>query len=107
MCRSMWPRQRYEAGLLAEAERSGSLSVGVHLLDDGFQHRQLHRDVDILLLNRADWQDSLLPAGQPARGRACGQAGERSWRFARTSPEWRNISAELIQSYRVLLCRAD
>jgi len=35
----------------------------VHLLDDGFQHRQLHRTVDILLLNRRDWQDSLLPAG--------------------------------------------
>lgn len=51
--------QRYEAGLLAEADASS----GVHLLDDGFQHRQLHRDVDILLLNRADWQDRLLPAG--------------------------------------------
>jgi tetraacyldisaccharide 4'-kinase len=35
----------------------------VHLLDDGFQHRQLHRDVNILLLNRQDWTDSLLPAG--------------------------------------------
>ncbi len=69
--------QRYEAGLLAEAEadaaslpdreirqqvRSKSKPF-VHLLDDGFQHRQLHRDVDILLMNRADWQDSLLPAG--------------------------------------------
>jgi tetraacyldisaccharide 4'-kinase len=35
----------------------------VHILDDGFQHRQLHRDIDILLLNRADWHDRLLPAG--------------------------------------------
>jgi tetraacyldisaccharide 4'-kinase len=35
----------------------------VHLLDDGFQHRQLHRDVDILLLNGGDLKDSLLPAG--------------------------------------------
>jgi tetraacyldisaccharide 4'-kinase len=35
----------------------------VHLLDDGFQHRQLARDVDILLLNSHDWQDWLLPAG--------------------------------------------
>jgi len=35
----------------------------VHLLDDGFQHRQLHRDMDILLLNRRDWHDCLLPAG--------------------------------------------
>jgi len=35
----------------------------VHLLDDGFQHRQLARDVNILLLNQRDWQDWLLPAG--------------------------------------------
>ena len=35
----------------------------VHLLDDGFQHRQLARDVDILLLSRRDWEDWLLPAG--------------------------------------------
>jgi tetraacyldisaccharide 4'-kinase len=35
----------------------------VHLLDDGFQHRQLHRDVDILLLSSEDLKDHLLPAG--------------------------------------------
>ena len=35
----------------------------VHLLDDGFQHRQLARDVDIGLLTQADVEDSLLPAG--------------------------------------------
>jgi tetraacyldisaccharide 4'-kinase len=63
--------QRYDAGLLAEADtnsqgRQGgraSLSVLTHLLDDGFQHRLLHRDIDILLLHRADFRDSLLPAG--------------------------------------------
>jgi len=33
-------------------------------LDDGFQHRQLHRDIDILILNSQDWfEDKLLPAG--------------------------------------------
>jgi tetraacyldisaccharide 4'-kinase len=53
--------QRYEAGLLAEAEPSAAPSV--HLLDDGFQHRQLAREVDILLMDRRDWQDWLLPAG--------------------------------------------
>jgi len=52
--------ERYEAGLLAEG---ASQQVGVHLLDDGFQHRQLHRDLDILLLSRADLADRLLPAG--------------------------------------------
>ncbi|MDE3188726.1 MAG: tetraacyldisaccharide 4'-kinase [Acidobacteriota bacterium] len=57
--------QRYEAGVLAEAQQSAGddSRPKAHLLDDGFQHRQLHRDVDILLLNRADWLDELLPAG--------------------------------------------
>jgi tetraacyldisaccharide 4'-kinase len=54
---------RYDAGLLAEADGAAELSGGVHLLDDGFQHRQLARDADIVLLNREDWQDRLLPAG--------------------------------------------
>jgi tetraacyldisaccharide 4'-kinase len=58
---------RYDAGLLAEAglqEASGeSRRLRIHLLDDGFQHRQLHREADILLLNRQDWTGSLLPAG--------------------------------------------
>lgn len=52
--------QRYDAGGLAETNADRPT---VHLLDDGFQHRQLHRDVDILLLSRTDWQDRLLPAG--------------------------------------------
>jgi tetraacyldisaccharide 4'-kinase len=53
-------RRRYEAGLLAE--REGSVR-GVHLLDDGFQHRQLGRAVDIVLVNSEDLADRLLPAG--------------------------------------------
>jgi tetraacyldisaccharide 4'-kinase len=60
--------QRFDAGLLAESDPalapSDSASpLRVHLLDDGFQHRQLHRDVDILLLNNGDLTDRLLPAG--------------------------------------------
>jgi len=59
--------QRYDAGLLAEAEilsisEKNRLPV-VHLLDDGFQHRQLARAVDILLLSLRDCQDCLLPVG--------------------------------------------
>ncbi len=54
--------ERYEAGLLAE-RRSTLSGFGLHLLDDGFQHRQLHRDVDILLLSSGDLTDHLLPAG--------------------------------------------
>ncbi|MGB6722864.1 MAG: tetraacyldisaccharide 4'-kinase [Terracidiphilus sp.] len=41
---------------------AGTVS-GIHLLDDGFQHRQLHRDIDILLINPSDVEDRLLPAG--------------------------------------------
>jgi tetraacyldisaccharide 4'-kinase len=84
--------ERYEAGVLAESARqqdreSAGQRVGVlaeraaeappeapqdaergrrpkaHILDDGFQHRQLARDVNILLLSRADLNDHLLPAG--------------------------------------------
>jgi len=52
---------RYEAGLLAESEPGGQ---GVHLLDDGFQHRQLARDLDIVVMHRSDLQQRLLPAGR-------------------------------------------
>jgi tetraacyldisaccharide 4'-kinase len=55
--------ERFEAGQLAEADGENDKRPRVHLLDDGFQHRQLARDVDVLLVNREDWQDHLLPAG--------------------------------------------
>lgn len=56
--------QRFDAGLLAESDPAIATPLPrLHLLDDGFQHRQLHRDADILLLNRADWSGRLLPAG--------------------------------------------
>ena len=53
---------RYQAGVMAE-QNEPSEKLVVHLLDDGFQHRQLARDVDIVLLTQADVEDSLLPAG--------------------------------------------
>lgn len=53
---------RYRAGLLAEQSRVAG-KIGVHLLDDGFQHRQLARDLDIVLLTKEDSDDMLLPAG--------------------------------------------
>lgn len=56
---------RYLAGLAAEAHaRKHGRSVRLHILDDGFQHRQLHRDFDIVLLNPADLRGSLLPFGR-------------------------------------------
>jgi tetraacyldisaccharide 4'-kinase len=51
---------RYEAGLLAESKFGARL----HLLDDGFQHRQLARDFDIVLLTQRDLRDELLPIGR-------------------------------------------
>lgn len=53
---------RYEAGLLAE--RDAAAAPRVHLLDDGFQHRQLARDVEIVVLHRSDFAEALLPAGR-------------------------------------------
>jgi tetraacyldisaccharide 4'-kinase len=53
---------RYQAGVMAEQNEPSEKMV-VHLLDDGFQHRQLARDVDIVLLTQADVEDTLLPAG--------------------------------------------
>jgi tetraacyldisaccharide 4'-kinase len=51
---------RYEAGAFAEQHFGPRL----HLLDDGFQHRQLGRDFDIVLVTPDDARDRLLPAGR-------------------------------------------
>jgi len=53
---------RYRAGLLAEQDRADE-KIAVHLLDDGFQHMKLARNVDIVLLTKEDVGDSLLPGG--------------------------------------------
>ena len=53
---------RYVAGGRAEKE-AGVAARGVHLLDDGFQHRKLARNVDIVLLTAEDLEEALLPAG--------------------------------------------
>ena len=53
---------RYLAGVMAE-QNEPSQKMVVHLLDDGFQHRKLVRDIDIVLLTQADVEDTLLPAG--------------------------------------------
>jgi len=51
---------RYLSGRLAEEK----LGATVHLLDDGFQHVELARDVDLLVASEVDLHDSLLPAGR-------------------------------------------
>ncbi len=52
--------QRYLAGLEAEQH----FGATVHLLDDGFQHVQLARDVDLVLVDGRDLDDRVLPAGR-------------------------------------------
>jgi tetraacyldisaccharide 4'-kinase len=51
---------RYAAGQFAEKQFGPQL----HLLDDGFQHRALYRDFDIVLVTPEDARDRLLPAGR-------------------------------------------
>lgn len=51
---------RYAAGRFAESKVGAQL----HLLDDGFQHRALSRDCDIVLVTPQDAGDKLLPAGR-------------------------------------------
>jgi len=51
---------RYAAGRFAETRFGAQL----HLLDDGFQHRALARDFDIVLVTPQDANDRLLPAGR-------------------------------------------
>ena len=51
---------RYAAGRFAEEK----FAMQAHLLDDGFQHRRLARDFDIVLVTEQDLQDSLLPIGR-------------------------------------------
>jgi tetraacyldisaccharide 4'-kinase len=51
---------RYVSGLLAE----NRLGATVHILDDGFQHFGLARDVDLLATSEDDLADLPLPAGR-------------------------------------------
>src|SRR4029078_12283933 len=51
---------RYLCGRLAERR----LGATVHLLDDGFQHLELARDIDLLLVAEDDLQDQPLPVGR-------------------------------------------
>ena len=51
---------RYQAGVYSEKKYGPRL----HILDDGFQHRALVRDFDIVLLTAEDIHDRLLPSGR-------------------------------------------
>jgi len=53
-------RDRFLAGRHAET----ACGATVHLLDDGFQHVALAREVDLLLADEHDLEDRVLPAGR-------------------------------------------
>jgi tetraacyldisaccharide 4'-kinase len=55
-------RDRYDAGTLSEHDDAPRTNA-IYVLDDGFQHQQLSRDLEILLVTLQDIRDSLLPAG--------------------------------------------
>jgi tetraacyldisaccharide 4'-kinase len=55
---------RYLSGRVAERK----LGATVHILDDGFQHFQLARDVDLLVTSEHDLGDRPLPAGRLREG---------------------------------------
>jgi tetraacyldisaccharide 4'-kinase len=52
---------RYRSGTLAE----DAFGCTVHVLDDGFQHLRLHRDIDIVLVAQSDFANPVtLPGGR-------------------------------------------
>lgn len=53
-------RDRYRAGRVAETR----LGATVHVLDDGFQHLPLARDVDLVLVRAEDLDQPTFPAGR-------------------------------------------
>jgi tetraacyldisaccharide 4'-kinase len=50
---------------VAGAEKAIAVGADIAVLDDGFQHRRLHRDLDIVLVSAERWSNSphLLPRG--------------------------------------------
>jgi tetraacyldisaccharide 4'-kinase len=63
---------RYRAGRVAEEQ----LGATVHLLDDGFQHLQMARDVDLLLVSEDDLSDRPLPGGRLREPLAAARAAD-------------------------------
>jgi tetraacyldisaccharide 4'-kinase len=55
-------KDRHQAGVMAE-QSEPTERLMVHLLDDGFQHRRLARDFDVIVLTKEDVEDTLLPGG--------------------------------------------
>jgi tetraacyldisaccharide 4'-kinase len=98
---------RFLAGLAAEASaRQNGCGTRLHIprlhiLDDGFQHRQLHRDFDVVLLALGDLRGSLLPFGRlreplSALGRADAVAAPEELAPLLTGPNVWHIRRRLV-----------
>jgi tetraacyldisaccharide 4'-kinase len=87
---------RFEAGRFAESK----LGPQLHLLDDGFQHRALHRDFDIVLVTPQDTTDRLLPAGRLREPRSALRRTDAVVLTSGASPEAFPISGKRIWRVR-------
>jgi tetraacyldisaccharide 4'-kinase len=87
---------RFEAGQFAESRFGPQL----HVLDDGFQHRQLYRDFDIVLVTPQDANESLLPAGRLREPRASLRRADAVVLTSGASPESFPVEGKLIWRVR-------
>ena len=87
---------RYRAGVRAE-EKFGPQ---MHLLDDGFQHRALARDFDIVLVTAEDARDRLLPAGRLREPRTALKRADAVALTGGASPEAFPLDGKLIWRVR-------
>ena len=77
--------KRYQAGMTV----LGTEKIDVFILDDGFQHQQLRRDLDLVLLGD-DCSGWLLPAG-PFREPICGLARAQLFLVTGAKEKWLQI----------------
>ncbi|MGC2173115.1 MAG: tetraacyldisaccharide 4'-kinase [Candidatus Sulfotelmatobacter sp.] len=83
---------RFEAGRLAESR----FGAQIHLLDDGFQHRALARDFDVVLVTQEDAQDRLLPAGRLREALPALQRADAVVLTGDAEPEWIPLAGKTV-----------
>jgi len=84
--------ERHAAGLLAER----TFGPQLHLLDDGFQHRALARDFDIVLVTPDDASDRLLPSGRLREPLKSLRRADAVVLTSGTSPDWFPVDGKFI-----------
>ncbi len=87
---------RYQAGIFAE----GKFGARLHLLDDGFQHRALARDFDLVLVSADDARERLLPAGRLRESRQSLRRADAIVLTAGASPEGFPLDGKLVWRVR-------